>query len=103
MIKGQVPIGSDKQQVKAFIDTFQIGTLTIIRDKEFHEATRQSLGNHDEKKVAALGSRIAEYTGAVILSAYKYDFVTYDDIVITFYIDKDGRMIDYTVKVQSAV
>jgi hypothetical protein len=98
MIKEQVPIGSDKQQVKAFIDNLKIGSLEIYRDKEFHRATPDALGNSDPEKVAALGDRIAEFTGCYISKTESDGFITFRGISITFYIDKDGRMIDYTVR-----
>lgn len=96
MIKDQVPIGSDKQQVKAFIDNLKVDSLRIGRD-EFHQASPQALGNRDPEKIAELGSRIAEFTGAVIFDAQR-GFLYHDNIVIQFYIDRDGRMIGYTVK-----
>lgn len=97
MVKDQVPVGSDKQQVKAFIDNLKVGSLKIIRETEFHQATKRALGNRDPEKVAELGDRIAEFISAVI-SDSQSGFLYHDDIAIQFYIDKDGRMIDYTVK-----
>ena len=97
MIKDQAPIGSDKQQVRAFIDNLKVDSLRIGRD-EFHPADRQALGNRDHEKVAELGDRIAEFTGAVIFKAQSDGVLTFDNIVIQFYIDKDGRMIGYVVE-----
>jgi len=98
MIQEQAPIGSNKEQVRAFIDNLKIGSLQILRDGKFHEATPMALGNHDPEKVAELGSRIAEFTGAYISKAESDGILTFNGIVISFYIDKDGRMIGYTVK-----
>ena len=103
MIKEQVPIGSDKQQVKAFIDNLKIGSLEIYRDKEFHRATPSALGNRDPAKTAALGDRIAEFTSCYITKAESDGFITFNGIGITFYIDKDGRMIDYSIKLGGEV
>ncbi|MFL6276501.1 MAG: hypothetical protein ACJ74G_15025 [Blastocatellia bacterium] len=97
MIQEQVPVGSDKQQVKAFIDNLKVGSLEIYRDKEFHRATPDALGNSDPEKVAALGDRIAEFTGCYISETESDGFITSNGIGITFYIDKDGHMIDYTI------
>ena len=98
MIQEQVPIGSNKEQVRAFIDNLKIGSLQILRNGKFHEATPMALGNRDPEKVAELGSRIAEFTGASISKAESDGILTFNGIVINFYIDKDGRMIGYTVK-----
>jgi hypothetical protein len=65
MIKDQVPIGSDKQQVKAFIENLKVDSLRIGRG-DFHKADPRALGNRDPEKIAELGDRIAEFTGAVI-------------------------------------
>lgn len=102
MIRDQVPIGIDKQTVKAFIDELKVDTLRIGRD-DFHEATPQALGNRDPEKIAELGNRIKEFAGAVIYKAQSDGILTYDNIVIQFYIDKEGRLIGYTVKMVGAV
>src|SRR5262249_1221030 len=99
-IKDQVPVGSDKQTVKAFLDNLKVDSLRIGRD-EFHQARRQALGNRDPEKVAELGDRIVEFTGATIYNAQS-GFLNYNHIVIQFYIDRDGRMIGYTVKMVGA-
>jgi hypothetical protein len=39
MIRDQVPIGSDKQNVKDFIDNLQVDSLKIGRDADFHRQT----------------------------------------------------------------
>lgn len=98
MIKEQVPVGSDKQQVKAFIDNLKVGSLKIGRDTEFHQATRRALGNRDPEKVAELGDRIAEFISVVITDAQS-GFLNRNNIAIQFYIGKDGRMIDYTIEI----
>jgi hypothetical protein len=103
MIKEQVPIGSDKQQVKAFIDNLKVGSLEIGRDKEFHKATPQTLGNRDPEKVAELGDRIAEFIGAYISKTDSDGILTFNGIAICFYIDKDGQMVGYTVKLHGEV
>src|SRR5262249_42902610 len=97
MIRDEVPIGSDRQTVKGFIDNLKVDSLQIGRE-EFHQADRQALGNRDPQKVAELGDRIAEFTGAVIYDAQSR-FLNYNHIVIQFYLDRGGRMIAYTVKV----
>ena len=102
MVKDQLPIGSDKHQVRAFIDNLKVGSLEIGRDAEFHEATKRALGNRDPEKIAELRDRIAEFTGAVIFKARSDGILTFDDIVIQFYMDKNGRMIGYTVKMVGA-
>ena len=97
MIKEQVPVGSDQQQVKAFINNLKIGSLEIIRDNNLHEAIPGSLTGHDDqKKIAELGDRIAMYTGAVILGS-KTDILSSDHITIIFYLNKEGKLIGYSV------
>ena len=103
MIKDRVPIGSDKTQVRAFIDNLTVGSLEIGRDAEFHEASKRALGNRDPEKIAELGDRIAEFIGVVIFKAQSDGLLTYNDIVVQFYIDKNGHMIGYTVKMVGAV
>ena len=100
MIKDQVPIGSDKQKVRDFIQGLQIHSLEIGRDAAFHKATWFELGNKDPEKVAELGDRIAEFTGAVIFKAKSDGILTFDNIIVQFYIDRDGQMIGYTVKME---
>lgn len=102
MIKDQLPIGSDKTKVRAFIDNLKVGSLEIGRDAEFHEASKRALGNRDPEKIAELGDRIAEFTGAVIFKAQSDGVLTFNDIVIQFYVDKNGQMIGYTVKMVGA-
>src|SRR4029079_4442065 len=101
MIKAQVPIGSERQQVKDFIGNMKVESLKIGRD-DFHEADPRALGNRDPDKIAELGDRIAEFAGAVIYHAQSDGFWTFDNIVMQFYLDKDGRMIGYTVKLVGA-
>lgn len=100
MIKEQVPIGSDKQQVKNFIDTFNVGSLEIGRDKEFHQADRLSLGSSYTGKVAELGDSIAEFIGAYISKAESDGIMTSNGIAVSFYMGRDGRLIHYTVELR---
>ena len=98
MINDQVPVGSDKQKVREFINDLKIDSLRIGRDN-FQAATPMALGTRDPEKIAELGlDRIAEYTSVAILGAQTDGFTRSDNIIIVFYIDKDGRMIGYTVK-----
>jgi hypothetical protein len=101
MIKDEVPIGSDKQKVKAFIDNLKVDSLKISYD-DFHEANPRALGNRDPEKIAELGDRIAEFAGVVMFHAQSDGFLTFDNIVIQFYVDRAGRMIGYTVKLVGA-
>jgi hypothetical protein len=101
MIKDQVPIGAEKKVVKSFIDNLKIDSLRIGRG-DFHQADRRSLGNLDLEKTDRLGDRINEFIGAVIYKARSNGIAAYDDIVISFFFDKDGRMIDYSVRLEGA-
>lgn len=98
MIRDQVPIGSSKEKVREFIDHLKVASLEIGRDGAFHNADYFSLGNLDQEKTDGLGNRIAEFTGAVIYSSKSDGILTFDNIVIRFYIDKEGRMIWHSVK-----
>ena len=102
MISDAVPMGSDKQKVKDFVDSLKVDSLRIGRDGEFHQANQQALGSRDPEKIAELGDRIAEFTGAVIFKSKSDGILTFDNILIQFYIDKEGRMIGYTVKEEGA-
>ena len=97
IIRDQLPLGSNKQQVKDFIQNLKFGSLRIGRD-DFHEATVQSLGNRDPEKVAELGSRIKEFTGAVVFDA-ESGFLFHNNLVIQFYLDEKGELKGYTVKI----
>lgn len=101
MIRDQVPIGSEKQQVKAFIDNLKVDSLRIFRG-DFRPADRDTLGNRDPEKVAELGDRLAEFAVAIIFHAQSDGILTFDDIIVAFYADKAGRLIDYTVKMEGA-
>lgn len=101
MIRDQVPIGSDKQQVKAFIDNLTVGSLRIFRG-DFGPADPYSLGSRDPEKVAELGDRLAEFAVVIIYRAQSDGILTFDDIIIAFYADKAGRLIGYTVKMVGA-
>src|SRR5581483_1095889 len=91
MIKEQVPIGSDQQQVRAFIDSLKIDSLKIDRF-DMHKATPEAcMGHDDQKKVAELGDRIAMYTGAFIRHS-QTDMLSSDNITIIFYLDKGGKL-----------
>lgn len=98
MIRDQVPIGSNKEKVKDFIDNLQVDSLKIGREADFHRAAFFSLGTLDQEKTDALGNRIAEFNGAVIYNSKSDGIFTFDNIVIRFYIDQEGHMIGYTVK-----
>ena len=96
MVRDQVPIGSDRKQVKAFIDDLNFGSVRIGRG-DFHEATPEALGTQDPEKIAELSDRIREFIGAVVFDA-ETGFLYHNSLIIQFYLDKDGRMIGYTVK-----
>jgi hypothetical protein len=48
-----------------------------------------------------LDGRIAEYCGAVMDDAQS-GFLNYTSVFIIFFIDKEGKVIDYTVKEERA-
>src|SRR5215469_3029948 len=96
MIRDQVPVGSDKQTVKAFIDNLKIDSLRIEHG-EFYNVWKYPVHNLDTEKIRELGDRLAEYTGLVIYDAQS-GFMNYNNIVIEFYLDKDGHLIGYTVQ-----
>jgi len=98
MINDQVPIGSDKQQVKAFIDNLKIDSLRIWRG-DFGKADKnlRPVGFWDEEKLAALWDSVEELISARIFDA-ESGFLNHNDIFIEFAIDNNGRMIGYTIK-----
>jgi hypothetical protein len=97
MIKEQAPVGCDKQQVKTFIDNLKVDSLKIGRDEDFHAARREAFEGTDPDKLAKWGDKIAMYIGAVIYHS-QTDPISSDDIIIRFFLDKDGKVIDYSVK-----
>src|SRR2546427_12791287 len=96
MIKRKLSEGSPKSQVKAFIDSLKIDSLEIFRG-DFHQFSQDPINTLDKQKTDALGNRMVEYISARI-SNVETGLWYHEDIRIDFYIDKDGRMIDYTVK-----
>lgn len=97
-INDQVPIGSNKQQVRAFIDSLKIDSLRIWRG-DFGRADKnmRPVGFWDEEKLAALWDSVEELISARIFDA-ESGFLNHNDIFIEFAIDNNGRMIGYTVK-----
>jgi len=96
LIKEQVPDGSDKLRVKEFIDKLSMDSLKIIRG-DFYKPTMQPSGYWDPDRIKELWPRVAELIPATIIDA-ESGFLNRNDILIEFAIDKDGRMIGYTVK-----
>jgi len=66
MIKDQVPVDSDKQQVKVFIDNLKVDSLKIWRGDFYQAAGWKPSGQWDPEKIDELWDRIAEFTGARI-------------------------------------
>jgi len=96
MINEQVPVGSDKMKVKAFIDNFKVDALKITRGN-FYKPTIRPVGLWDEERITELWERVLELINARIIDA-KSSFLNRNDIFIEFAIDRDGRMIGYSVK-----
>jgi hypothetical protein len=96
MIQNQVPIGSDKQKVKDFIDDLKVDSLKIVRG-DFYKTRLRPTGAWDEEKIAALWDRVEEFINARIVDA-ESGYLNRNDIFIGFAIGKDGLMIGYTVK-----
>lgn len=100
LIRDQLPTGSNRQQVKNFIENLKFGSLKIGRDR-FYEATPQTLVNRDPEKVAELGTRIKEFTGVVVFDA-ESGFLYHNNLVMQFYLDENSQLIGYTVKMDGA-
>ena len=96
MIQEKVPIGSDKQKVKDFIDNLKVDSLSITRG-EFYKTKHRPSGTWDEEKIAELWDRVEELISARIIDA-ESGFLNRNDIFIEFAIGRDSRMIGYTVK-----
>ena len=100
MIKDQVPIGSDKHKVKDFVDSLHFDSLRIVRG-EFYKTSDRPVGTWDREKIAELWDRVAELINVRIIGA-ESGYLNRNDIFIEFAVDKDGRMIGYTVKMFGA-
>jgi len=98
MINDQVPIGSDKEKAKNFIDNLKVDSLRIVRG-DFYKVNKRKrpVGFWDPEKLANLWDRVVELISARIIDA-ESGFLNRNDIFIEFAIDKDGRVIGYTVK-----
>jgi hypothetical protein len=100
MVKARVPIGSDREKVNSFIDDFKVGSLKIGRQplQSSEPYLKYARTARDREKLEELGARIAE-CGAVGISDAETGFPHYyAGIVIRFYVDREGKLIDYTVK-----
>ena len=100
MVKARVPIGSDREKVNSFIDDLKVGSLKIERDplRSSEPDLKYASTSRDREKLEELGARIAE-CGAVVISDAETGFPHYyAAIVIRFFVDREGKLIDYTVR-----
>jgi hypothetical protein len=99
MIRAQVPIGSNKQQVKTFIDNLKVDSCKVYRG-DFYKPRAKPIGlwEPDSDKLDALWPRVAELVSARVFDVERSFFGSSKDILIAFAIDAEGHMIGYTVK-----
>lgn len=98
MIQDKAPVGCDKQQAQSFIDNLHVNSLKITRG-EFYKVNKQKRpgGLWDpEKEFVALWDRVDEMVVVRIVDA-KVGFMNRNDIIIVFAIDKEAKMIGYSV------
>ena len=98
IINDQLPIGSNKQEVKDFIDNLNFDSLRIVRG-DFYKANKRKppVGFWNPEKLAELWDRVEELISVRIIDA-KTSFLNRNDIFIEFAIDRQGKLIGYTVK-----
>jgi hypothetical protein len=98
MIDAQLHSGSSKQDVVAFFGALKIDSLRVVHTDVFHDAEELRFDNFDDEKKIALGDRLKEYYGALIRDVTPSTETFETCIAMRFYFDKDGKLLDYTVK-----
>jgi hypothetical protein len=104
-IKTEVPIGSSREDALKFLDSYAFGQYRFNRgqvidliDNPENLSMLLEYDNFDDKP-KKLKDLLGGLVGAAILDV-EGDPLTQTDIVLRVYFDKNGRLIDYTVKSQ---
>lgn len=104
-IKKEIPSGSSKEHALEFLDSYTFGQyrfkrseFTDLIDNPENLSMLMEYDNFDDKP-KKLKDRLGGLVGAAILDVER-DPLTRTDIVLRLYFDKNGRLIDYTVKSQ---
>lgn len=104
-IKTEVPIGSSREDALKFLDSYAFGQYRFKRGQVIdliNDPNSLSMlleyDNFDDKP-KKLKDRLGGLVGAAILDVER-DPLTHTDIVLRLYFDKNGGLIDYTVKSQ---
>jgi len=98
IVSSRLPIGSSKEEVAAYIDSLRIDSLRVIHSDRFYPAEHLRWDNFDDEKKTALGDKLHEYYSAAILDVAPTTETFMANIGMRFYFDKDGKLLDYTIK-----
>jgi hypothetical protein len=98
IISAQLHAGSSKEEVLAFFDSLRIDSLRVIHSDVFYGVEHLRWDNFDDEKKIALGDKLKEYYGALIRDVAPSTETFEVCIAMRFYFDKDGKLLDYTVK-----
>ena len=90
-------MGRARRSVAAFIDSLNIDSLRIIH-WSFRGLEQIRWDNFDDEKKNALGDKLAEFYDAVIMDVAPSTSTFMSNIRMRFYFDKDGKLLDYTIK-----
>lgn len=98
IVSSRVPIGSSKEEVAAFIKSLSIDSLRVVHDEDFGAVERLRYDNFDEEKKNALGDKVKEFYDAAILDIAPSSVTFEGAIIVRFYFDANGKLLDYTIK-----
>jgi hypothetical protein len=102
MVKTHLPIGSSKEQVTAFIESLSIDSLRVNHNDFFRDGARLRYDDFDDEKKNALGDRLKEYYDAAIRDIAPSTGTFEANIKMRFYFDENGKLLDYTIKEETA-
>ena len=99
MIRRQIHVGSSKPEVAAFVDSLRIDSLEITHSDRFYGS--EYLGNFDYEKTDPLRAVLTDFYDAAVhdIAPSSSTFTVF--IHMRFYFDKNGSLLDYSVKEDS--
>jgi hypothetical protein len=96
IIKSHIPIGSDRAQVSAFIDSLKIDSLQVDNFGYRDDLTHLGIGPFTPKDEQLKGT-MKGYLQARIHNTSRTFYLSEVDMDIRFYFDINGRLIDYQI------
>ena len=96
IVSSHVHVGSSKEEVLGFVDSLRIDSLRIIRGERFWDA--EFIYDFDTQRTDRLGDRLKQFYGAVIEDVAPSTETFQVNIMMRFYFDEDGKLLDYSIK-----